>query len=165
MNNVFRRVKGQKEKIKVNQPAMIATYNHHMGGVDLLDGYLANMRPCIGGKKWYWMPLVNTVRLLQVAAYRAYVNLDHPGTSQLEFLRMVVAESVAGFTRNPGNRAGRQCALVVPRLLTEDHIPVPSEKQGRCRVCKSNSRMKCSICNVQVHEKFSCFIKLHEISE
>ena len=69
--NVLRRVKGQKENIHVSQPAMIDDHNGHMGGVDIFDGYLANLRPCIGGKKWYWMPMINCVRLLQVAAFRA----------------------------------------------------------------------------------------------
>ena len=87
-----RRVKGQAEKIVVDQPSMIDTYNRHMGGVDLLDGYLSNLRPCIGGKKWYWAPLINCIRMLQVATFKTYVALGHP-ISHLDFMRMIVNEA------------------------------------------------------------------------
>ena len=70
---------------------VIRKYNTHMGGIDQLDGYLNNLRPCIGGKKWYWTQLINLVRLLQVAAFRFFCRL-HPEkkVSQLEFVRAVV---------------------------------------------------------------------------
>ena len=68
----YSRVK--KARINVPQPHLIRKYNAYMGGVDQLDGYLNNLRPCIGGKKWYWIQLINLVRLLQVAAYRFFVN-------------------------------------------------------------------------------------------
>ena len=125
--DVLRRVKGQKEKIHVPQPAMICNYNGHMGGVDVLDGYLANLRPCIGGKKWYWMPLINCLRLLQVAAFRAYVALGHSKTSQLQFLRSIVQMAVSETTLYTASRPGKRKASILPRRLTEDHIPEPAE--------------------------------------
>ena len=62
-----------------------------MGCADQMDGYLNNLRPCIGGKKWYCMQLINLVPLLQVAAFRIFCHL-HPEkkVSQLEFVRAIV---------------------------------------------------------------------------
>ena len=67
--------KVQTRKTDVPQPHLIRKYNVYMVGVDQLDGYLKNLRPCIGGKKRYWMQLINLVRLLQVSAFRIFCHL------------------------------------------------------------------------------------------
>ena len=87
--------KVQMCKIDVPQPHLLRKYNAYVGGADQLDGYLNNLRPCIGGKKWYWMQLIKLVRLLQVAAFRIFCHL-HPGkkVSQLEFVRAIVHQYV-----------------------------------------------------------------------
>ena len=36
----------------ITQSAVIAAYNREMGGVDLLDRVLSDLRPVIRGKKW-----------------------------------------------------------------------------------------------------------------
>ena len=72
--NVKRYSKAKKARIDVPQPHLIRHYNLYMDGVDLLDGYLNNLRPCIGGKKWYWVQLINCVRLMQVAAFRFFLS-------------------------------------------------------------------------------------------
>lgn len=43
----------QKERKRVNipQPKVIQEYNKHMRGVDLLDRFISDYRPCIHGKK------------------------------------------------------------------------------------------------------------------
>ena len=43
----------RKGKQNIQQPAVIAAYNRGMGGVDLLDLALSDLRPVIPGKKWY----------------------------------------------------------------------------------------------------------------
>ena len=45
-------IKG-KGKQNIQQPVVIAAYNRGMGGVDLLDHALSNLRPVICGKRWY----------------------------------------------------------------------------------------------------------------
>ena len=54
--------KAHRSPVSVLQPQMIASYNQFMGGVDLLDEFINNLRPCIGGKKWYWTPMINLFR-------------------------------------------------------------------------------------------------------
>ena len=48
---VERWIKG-KGKQNIPQPSVVAQYNRGMGGVDLLDRALADMRPIIRGRKW-----------------------------------------------------------------------------------------------------------------
>ena len=52
----------------IEQPNVISKYKLYMGGVDLLDDDLANLRPTIKCKKWYFPIVVNYFRLLVVAA-------------------------------------------------------------------------------------------------
>ena len=87
--------RAEKVWVDVTQPNLIWKYNSYMGGVGQLDSCLNNLRPCIGGKKWYWAQLINMVRVLQVAAYRFYCLLhSHKRVSQLDFLRNIVHQYV-----------------------------------------------------------------------
>ena len=54
MNACRRYSRTKKARIELPRSHLIRKYNLHMGGVDQLDGYLNNLRPWIGGKKWYW---------------------------------------------------------------------------------------------------------------
>ncbi|KAK8372070.1 hypothetical protein O3P69_011026 [Scylla paramamosain] len=47
----------ERKKIRVQQPNMIQSYNKFMGGVDLMDRFVAQYRPSIRSKKWAkWSP-------------------------------------------------------------------------------------------------------------
>ena len=85
----------EKNRLNVDQPNLIHKYNKYMGGVDQLSGFLNNLRPCIGGRKWYWTQFINLCRLLQIASFLLYNKL-HPELklSQLEFLRSLVKQYV-----------------------------------------------------------------------
>ena len=56
----------------MNQPAVIAAYNQEMGGVDLLDHTLSDLRPVIRGKKWYWPLVINTLNITFVYSLRVF---------------------------------------------------------------------------------------------
>ena len=140
----------------MQQPYLIKKYNAHMGGVDQLDGYLNNLRPCIGGKKWYWMQLINLVRLLQTAAFRLYNKL-HPEkkVSQLCFLHSLVHQYVTF------DRQQARLNISQPRLVSRDtngHF-LETHTQGRCKYCKKNCRLICNACNVRLHSQ--CFPLYH----
>ena len=62
--------------IDVPQPAVVASCNALMGGVDLVDRFLSDYRPVIVSKKWWWTLLSNTVNLTMVAAWRLHVLSD-----------------------------------------------------------------------------------------
>ena len=46
-----------------------------MKGDNLLESHLANLRSCVGGQKWYWMPKVHLIRLLQIASEFCVIRL------------------------------------------------------------------------------------------
>ena len=50
LQNCSRYCPQKKQKVIIPQPFFI---RQHMGGVDQLDLYLNNLRPCSGGGKWY----------------------------------------------------------------------------------------------------------------
>ena len=102
--NCKRCSRAKKAPIDVAQPNLIRQYNCYMVGVDQLDGYLNNLRPCIAGKKWYWVQMINMIRIPQVAAYRFYCQL-HPEkrVSQLDFICSLVHQYVR-FDRVAANK-------------------------------------------------------------
>ena len=154
--NCKRYSKAMKARIDVPQPHLVKKYNAHMGGVDLLDGYLNNLRPCIGGKKWYRTQLINFVRIMQVAAYRFYCHL-HPEkrVSQIDFVRSIVHQYVRY------DRTAQKINVSIPNLVSRDtngHF-LQAHSQGRCKYCQKNCRMICPTCNVRLH--VNCFPLYH----
>ena len=57
-----RRVRGGGQK-EFPQPHITHSYNQGMGGVDVMDKWLASYRPIIKGKNWYWSLLVHALIL------------------------------------------------------------------------------------------------------
>lgn len=51
----------EKKSVSVKQPKFIGNYNKHMGGVDLLDNFVAMYRVQIKGKKWWWPIFTNFI--------------------------------------------------------------------------------------------------------
>ncbi|XP_067940332.1 piggyBac transposable element-derived protein 3-like [Watersipora subatra] len=45
--------KKAKKRIDVSMPAIVADYNNHMGGIDILDSFLAKYRFRIRSRRWY----------------------------------------------------------------------------------------------------------------
>ena len=102
-----------------------------MGGVDQLDGFINNLRPCIGGKKWYCTQLINLIRLLQVAAFRLFHHLNpEKKISQLQFLRNLVHQCATVERKKPRLNSS------IPKIVSRDsngHF-LTSATQGRCKV-------------------------------
>ena len=157
INTCKRYSRSKKARLDINQPHVICKYNAHMGGVDQLDGYLNNLRPCIGGKKWYWTQLINLVRLLQVAAFRLYHHLNpDKKLSQLQFLRNLVHQYARVESKKPRLNSS------IPRIVSKDsngHF-LTSTSQGRCAYCKKNCRLLCEKCNKRMHQL--CFPLYHD---
>ncbi|XP_063847733.1 piggyBac transposable element-derived protein 3-like [Scylla paramamosain] len=149
----------ERKKIRVQQPNMIQSYNKFMGGVDLMDRFVAQYRPSIRSKKWYFPILFQMFNMLRIAAWLIHREVSDTKLDQLEFTRSVVrflfSEAPA---RNP-SLAGPSGHHVHMKMQME-HVSVSSTKQGRCRYCKKNTRMMCSGCNVLLHT--GCLKMYHE---
>ena len=64
-------IKG-KEKQNIQKPTVIAAYNRGMGGADLLDRALSNLRSVIRRKKWYWPFFINAINISFVYSWRLF---------------------------------------------------------------------------------------------
>jgi len=145
-----------RERVNVSQPQTIANYNRYMGGVDLLDNALSNIRPSIKSRKWYFPIVINTFRTLLIASWKFSILLGKK-SSQIDFTRNVVQylmNKVPNVTSKPGP-SGEKCFL----SIQDKHILERADKQLRCRVCKKNSRHQCRACCVNLH--LNCFEKYH----
>ena len=57
----------KKGPVDIPQPALIGSYNAHMGGVDLLDRFLSSYRPIFRAKKWWWPLFLNCINCSSLA--------------------------------------------------------------------------------------------------
>ena len=64
-------IKG-KGKQNIQKSTVIAAYNRGMGGVDLLDRALSNLRSVIRRKKWYWPLVINAINISFVYSWRLF---------------------------------------------------------------------------------------------
>ena len=65
----------KKCSVEIPQPAVIHDYNLRMGGVDILDRFMATYRPMVRSKKWWWPLFTNGVNMAVVAAWRVHVQV------------------------------------------------------------------------------------------
>ena len=124
-----------KNRVKADQPNLINNYNKYLGDVDQLDGFVNNLRPCVGGKKWYWTQLINLCRLLQVPSFCLYNKLHTElKLSQLEFLRSLVKQYIQNHRTTLANP---DVAPHIVEMETNGHY-LMSISRGRYKYCKKN---------------------------
>jgi DNA excision repair protein ERCC-6 len=64
--------RADRKVVSVTQPNLIASYNANMGGVDLLDNFVAKYRIAVKGKKWWWPLFINYVDVALANAWRLH---------------------------------------------------------------------------------------------
>ena len=154
----------KKDQQPVERPHSIKCYNEGMGGVDMLDRLLESYRPHIQMKKWWWSLFVNILNMSVVAAWRLYQKAN-PGekVEHLNFRRDIVLCLLKSADAEK-KRATPNANLPQDIRLngSPDHLPAEAT-QGRCRVCKANTRRRCLLCNVRLHtdKGKECFAKYH----
>ena len=145
LHEATRRVKNTP-KTKVKQPYLVHKYNEGMGGVDLMDRRLAKYRPGIWGKKWYWPLFSNALNLSVVAAWRLHCQLANETLPHLNYRREIALCLMKSVT--PRQCIGQSKMTELPTDICYDgngHIK-KNCKQGRCIVCKKNTRYQCTKC-------------------
>ena len=162
VRQVKRRVKN-KGSVLVPQPHVVACYNKGMGGVDLVDRALADYRPSILGKKWYWTLLVNAINIAVVFSWRVYQLATDKESKQKDFRRTLVTVMLKQSQPRPRADSRPGPSLSVPEAVRTDnrnHYP-ESCPVRRCAVCKKNCRIQCIKCKKSLHLNV-CFQKYHE---
>ena len=128
----------------VFKPEAIKAYNHHMGGVDMVDQQLHNLRTLRKTYKWYRKLAIRLISQAILNAHKVYQRITGSEKSFLEFLHDTIALLV---TQNPQIEYHNP---LVPddshERLTGCHFiatrkPAPNAKDQRptkeCRVCRA----------------------------
>ena len=158
-----RYVKKEGGHIKVDMPGPVATYNKHMGDVDLFDQCVANYRCTMRTKKWWW-PLFRWG--VDAARTNAWL-LSQRATkgAQFPFIRLIAKSLVKRKTipKAPGGYQGQRMTCVDIRYDGLHHWPEELETRfHRSKQCGSRTNIACSKCEVALHPK--CF-KLYHVRD
>ena len=125
-----------------------------MGGVDLVDCALSDLRPNFNGKKWYWSSIINALNLVFVYCWRLHQLCTEPKGDQKSFHRVVVQVALM----KACNKVPRPVAsFAIPDEVQFDgksHYPAPGPAR-KCVLCKKNSYNVCDKCNKSLNTKFA----------
>ena len=156
-------IKG-KGKQDIQQPAVIASYKRGMGGFDLLDSALSDLRPVIHGEMWYWLLVINAISIACVCSCRLYRIVSGETIPQKDFRRHIVATMI------------RQSK---PHVISIDFRPAKAHKVAnevrydglgpypiscsvlKCAVCGKCYENSCESSKRSLHFK-TCFQFFHE---
>ncbi|KRZ92971.1 PiggyBac transposable element-derived protein 3 [Trichinella sp. T8] len=131
LRNTQRRVKGQR--IEVQMPNIVRSYNTGVGGIDYLDRIAAAYRPTIRSKKLYWFLFINVVNVATVAAWRIHRFVEERPHSYLELRRQVVLSLLQSErAATPRVASGFMSQLPDIRFDGVNHI-LGTGPQGRCK--------------------------------
>ena len=153
LDNVERYSGEKKKKVSVPRPGLIKLYNNAMGGVDLLDGAVAQYRIKIRSKKWWWPHFSNALGIMVGAAWKIW-KAGNPTEDQslLFFVRSIVTSYLHKDTIlvAPSYWKTKVVVLESKRLTGRSHWPGFLIKQRRCAIpeCSSKVRSYCMECDV-----------------
>ncbi|KRY51529.1 Brix domain-containing protein F44G4.1 [Trichinella britovi] len=134
LRNTQRRVKGQR--IEVQMPNIVRSYNTVMGGVDLLDRLAAAYRPTIRSEKWYWPLFISAMNIATVAAWWIHCFVEERPHNDLELRRQVILSLLQSErTATPRVASGFMSQLPDIRFDGVNYI-FGTGPQGCCKVCK-----------------------------
>ncbi|XP_042243434.1 piggyBac transposable element-derived protein 3-like [Homarus americanus] len=135
-------------------------YNKGMGGVDVCDQMLSTYRPRLRSKKWWWNIWSHLLNLSIVASFRFYQHVNPGSQISHKDFRREIARTLARI-ETPRLREGGPTSSV-PKAIRYDNVNhfLQEFSQGRCYVCKKNTRLKCIKCEKRLHK--ACSINFHK---
>ncbi len=113
-----RYIASQKKRVKVPMPNVIHQYNHKMGGVDRLDQNIAQYRPSIRGKKWYF-PIVSYLITVYVNNAWIFARDGDFKDDLLSFTRTVATEWLQNHGKKPDNPGRSRSILSTANVSTQ----------------------------------------------
>ena len=179
-DNVERWNSSQNKKVTVERPYVVKMYNKGMGGVDLVDQYVASYKNDLKSMKWYKKFFYFFLDLSIANAYACYKVEDENKLDFVSFKLEIAEQLLTGesteeldelvFDIAPADSAG--LVLEAVRLDGKNHLPAWIDGGGeskqfpkhcKIRACKSRSRSYCIKCRVYLcnNAKSNCFIKFH----
>ena len=162
----------KKEFVTVPRPHMITLYNKSMGGTDQMDQQLANYRPFVQNRKWYWPFFSFSLGVALYDSWLLYRQLEED-CSYLDHLRAIARAYLHQYTF--GKRIVKQLrqssfhnSRVSKRV--EDSVRydglnhlIGESTKTRCALCSKTVQKKCLKCGVNLHDY--CFSAFHGLTE
>lgn len=175
--------KKKREQVQVTMPHVVSIYNQYMGGVDMLDSFLAKYRFRMRSRRWYMYLFWHFLSVALVNAWQLY-RRDHSllgfpekqNISQRRFQADVAGALVLVNTERKRGRPSADSPLPMSKRRVANlpctdvrkdkiaHWPAKCDKRGRCRMCeKNNTNTKCTKCDVRLCfvEERNCFVNFH----
>ncbi|GAB0095806.1 hypothetical protein DMENIID0001_112360 [Sergentomyia squamirostris] len=172
--DVKRRQAGTSNKLEINCPMMISTYNKHMNGVDLMDqmkSYYENDRKTVTKyyTKFFW-DLLEIGLHNALVIYNQLVGKRSAPDKELVFLKFkqdVTRNLVACSPHRSRSSQVRKTAQLPSKGFT--HYLVKTEVRNRCVLCYRNGNKnmktdcKCAECEVYlcITKDRNCFNQYH----
>ena len=165
IGKIQRWVKGEVQ-IQVIHPNVIKAYNEGMGRVDMMDRLPESYRPPSTMKKCRFSLFVNIVNVSVVAAWRLFKRANpNSKVMHLEFRSYITLVLIKSADQTRINRERTMARELTVEIKTDksDHKSGPA-LQGRCVVCKRNTRLKCKKCGLILHHDKGtvCFDVYHK---
>ncbi len=159
MQKVNRWVKKEGKK-NIQQPYLISMYNKGMGWVNVCDQMLSTYRPRLRSRKWYWNIFAQLLNLSIVAGFRSYQYANPTSQVSHKDFRREVARTLVRI-QAPRKRKGGPTSPV-PKAVRYDNVNHLLEQcpQGRCFLCKKNTRLNCIKCEKTLHKE--CSVQFHK---
>lgn len=150
----------EKKVLQVPQPHLIAMYNKHMGGTDVMDENVSRYRISIRSKKWWWCLFTWLLDVAIENAWTLHKKAGHKMT-QLQFRREIAQVYLARYgtaAKGPGRPSTSKVSVTLNRISDDirydhhDHLLTYTEgkKRKRCagEGCSASVRTMCQKCKV-----------------
>ena len=149
IQKVERRVKNEQKKI-VDHLSSSKMYNQEWKALMSCDKLLSSYRPRLRSRKWWWNLFSHIVNLSVVAAFKFYNHINSDGVSHIVFRREIARALIK--VECPRKRLGGRTAPP-SKAVRFDRINhnLESVSQGRCALCKKNTRLCCVKCGKRLH--------------
>ena len=167
-----RRVKGQKEKVRVECPELIKMYNKHMGGVDINDRMKSTHEQDRRGRRYYLRLAFDMLDQLMVNSRIVFNTLNTENQLNAKEYQLAIARGiVSGFTSRSRNASAAPIKVkqsISSKVVVVDHMPIFGSRE-RCKYCAKigkdlKSFIRCSTCNIALclNKDRNCFQEYHQ---
>ena len=168
---IERRVKGSKDKVKVTCPPVIQEYNQFMGGVDLSDQMKVTYEVDRRSKfRFYLCIFFDFLDIAVVNSKIVYNKIESaPSLSSLDFQYSIAQTTVRKFSRKravPLSRPSKRSRG--PSFDIVDHLTDFAPSRVRCAFClsknvESRTYVRCITCNIALclQKDRNCFQQYH----
>ena len=131
-----------------------------MGGIDLSDRALSDMRPIIRRKKWHWPLIINALNIAFVYSWRMYKIVSGEEVPQKNFWHHITSIMRRQSHPQPfsASRPGHTFKVADEiRLDGNGHYPNPGPVR-RCVICQRYCRNLCKKYKMSILA-FKCFMR------